>query len=534
MLAKLSVDQVLTKAKSHAKNGEVEEAQKLYQSVLQTYYKEAIDIKQRLGNLKNSKEINVKYNPSHEQLNSLLAYYQDKQFIEAEKLAISITQEFPTHQIGWKILGAVLDQSGRNSEAVNANQTAVKLSPQDAEAHFNLGNTLQKLQRLDEAEASYMKAISLKPDYVEAHNNLGNMLEKLQRLNEAEASLRKAIHYKPEYVEAHYNLGIMLQELGRLDESIEFLKQVIELNPNFIEGRRILNAVSSSAVKGWHVPMMNDKVRNNAYSEAIKLAVDDGAFVLDIGTGSGLLSLMAATNGAGKVITCETSKTIAKVAKEIVHSNGFGKKISVLNKKSTDLIVGKDLPKKADLIISEVLSAEFVGEGVRATALDAKQRLLKRNGKMIPQSGKIRISLIGDSPEVFDATTVTNVNGFDLSKFNSITKTKLGLSLRDKPLLLSPPIDAFNINICDGNEMLKEEKIITLQANRDGLCLGIIQWLWVHLYKDIEYENKPGENDSHWHTPVYLFDQPITLKAGDVLNVNAVLEQDKVWFYLSS
>ena len=104
MLAKLSVDQVLTKAKSHAKNGEVEEAQKLYQSVLQTYYKEAIDIKQGLGNLKNSKEINVKYNPSHEQLNSLLAYYQDKQFIEAEKLAISITQEFPTHQISWKIL----------------------------------------------------------------------------------------------------------------------------------------------------------------------------------------------------------------------------------------------------------------------------------------------------------------------------------------------------------------------------------------------------------------------------------------------
>ena len=110
----------------------------------------------------------------------------------------------------------------------------------------------------------------------------------------------------------------------------------------------------------------------------------------------------------------------------------------------------------------------------------------------------------------------------------------MGLSLRDKPLLLSPPKDAFNINICDGNEVLKEEKIITLQANRDGLCLGIIQWLWVHLYKDIEYENKPGENDSHWHTPVYLFDQPITLKAGDVLNVNAVLEQDKVWFYLSS
>ena len=394
MLAKLSVDQALAKAKFHAENGEVEEAHELYQSVLRNYYKEAIDIKQGLGNLKDSKEKGAKHSPSHKQLNILLEYYQDKQFIEAEKLAISITQEFPTHQFSWKVLGAVFDQSGRNSEALNANQTAVKLSPQDAEAHFNLGNTLQKLESLDEAEASYMKAISLKPDYVEVYNNLGNMLQKLERLDESEASLRKAIDFKPDYVEAHYNLGIMLQELGRLDESIESLKKVIELNPDFIEGRRSLNAVSSSAVKGWHIPMMNDKVRNNAYSEAIKLAIDDGAFVLDIGTGSGLLSLMAAANGAGKVITCETSNTIAKVAKEIVSSNGFGEKISVLNKKSTDLIVGKDLPQKADLIISEVLSAEFVGEGVRTTTLDAKQRLLKRNGKMIPQSGKIKISLI--------------------------------------------------------------------------------------------------------------------------------------------
>lgn len=534
MFAKLSVDHVLMKAKSHEKKGEVREAQKLYQSVLQTYCKEAKDIKQGLVNLNRSKETNFKHSPSHEQLNILLEHYQNKQLVEAEKLAISITQEFPTHQLSWKILGAVLDQSGRNSEALDANQIAVNLSTKDAEAHFNLGNTLQKLGRLDEAEASYVNALSLKPYYAEVYNNLGNMLRILGRLDDSEKNLRQAIAFKPDYVEAHYNLGIMLQEFGRLDESIECLKLVIELNPDFVKGRISLNTVSSSAVLGWHIPMMNDKVRNNAYSSAIKLAVDDGAFVLDIGTGSGLLSLMAAASGAGKIITCETSKTIAKVAKEIVCSNGFEEKISVLNKKSTDLIVGKDLPQKADLIISEVLSAEFVGEGVRTTALDAKQRLLKPGGTMIPQSGKIRISLIGDSPEIFDATTVANVNGFDLSKFNLISKTKVSISLRDKPLLLSAPKDAFNINLCDRSNVLKEEKIINLQANRDGLCLGIIQWLWVHLYKDIEYENKPGENASHWPTPIYLFDQPVTVKAGDVFNIKGVLGEDNVWFYRSS
>jgi Flp pilus assembly protein TadD len=103
--------------------------------------------------------------PSQAQLRSLLEHYQNGRFSEAEKLAISLTQQFPKHQFGWKVLGAVYGQTGRNSEAINANQTSVALSPEDAEAHSNLGNTLKELGRLNEAEASYTQAIALKPDF---------------------------------------------------------------------------------------------------------------------------------------------------------------------------------------------------------------------------------------------------------------------------------------------------------------------------------------------------------------------------------
>ena len=85
--------------------------------------------------------------PSQEQLTSLLEHYQNGRFGDAEKLAIFITHEFPSHNFSWKILGAVFKATGRNSEAVNANQTAVTLSPQDTEAHSNLGVTLQDLGR---------------------------------------------------------------------------------------------------------------------------------------------------------------------------------------------------------------------------------------------------------------------------------------------------------------------------------------------------------------------------------------------------
>ena len=102
-------------------------------------------------------------NPSQELLNRLLAEYQNGRYEDAEKLAVSITQEFPKHPFAWKILGAVLRAAGRKLEAVDANQRAVELSPQDADAHSNLGNTLEELLKLDEAEASYMQAIGEAP-----------------------------------------------------------------------------------------------------------------------------------------------------------------------------------------------------------------------------------------------------------------------------------------------------------------------------------------------------------------------------------
>ena len=173
--------------------------------------------------------------PSQKQLSNLLELYQSGQLNDAEKLAVSLTQDFPRHPFGWKALGAIFKAKGRNSEAVDANRKAVELSPQDAETYNNLGVTLQELGRLDEAEASSRQAIALNPDYAEAHSNLGNILRENGGIDKAEASYNQAIVLKPDYAEAHYNLGVTLQELGRLDEAEASYNQAILLNPNFAE-----------------------------------------------------------------------------------------------------------------------------------------------------------------------------------------------------------------------------------------------------------------------------------------------------------
>ena len=178
--------------------------------------------------------------PSQGEVNDLLTQYQSGQYEVAEKLAISMTQRHPNHQFAWKVLGAVLGTSGRLHDAVVANQKAVALAPNDAQAHSNLGNALKDISRLEEAEASYRQAITLKPDYAEAHYNLGVAIKDLGRLEEAEASYRQAITLKPNDVEAHSNLGTTLKDLGRLEEAEANYRQAIPLKPDLAEAHSIL------------------------------------------------------------------------------------------------------------------------------------------------------------------------------------------------------------------------------------------------------------------------------------------------------
>ena len=86
-------------------------------------------------------------NPSQQKLSSLLEHYQNGRLNDAEKLAVSISNEFPKHQFEWKVLGALLKQTGRVIDSLTAMQKSLQLAPQDAEAHCNLGNTLKELGR---------------------------------------------------------------------------------------------------------------------------------------------------------------------------------------------------------------------------------------------------------------------------------------------------------------------------------------------------------------------------------------------------
>ena len=173
--------------------------------------------------------------PPDKEVSVLLDSYQSGKLEVAEKLALTMSKKFPEYPFSWKILGAILEKQGRNIEALNANNKALSLVPNDVEALNNLGIILKNLKRLVEAESVFKKTLKLNSDNTAAHYNLGNTLKELGKLNEAEKSFRAAIDINPNFAFAYNNLGNTLKELGNNSEAITNLSKAITLNPNFTE-----------------------------------------------------------------------------------------------------------------------------------------------------------------------------------------------------------------------------------------------------------------------------------------------------------
>lgn len=181
--------------------------------------------------------------PVQHEINTLVTLFTAQNFTEALLNAQAMTQRFPQHGFGWKVLGAVLQRMGRDSDALAPMQKAAALSPNDPGTHYNLGVTLMELGRPDEAEASFRHALQLQPDYADAHYNLGVTLEELGRLDEAETAYRLAIQFKPDFAVAHCNLGGILHELGRRDEAGASYRLAIQINPDYAEAHNNLGNI---------------------------------------------------------------------------------------------------------------------------------------------------------------------------------------------------------------------------------------------------------------------------------------------------
>jgi precorrin-6B methylase 2 len=127
--------------------------------------------------------------------------------------------------------------------------------------------------------------------------------------------------------------------------------------------------------------MLHDDRRTGDYLAAVAQAVRPGDVVVDIGTGSGVMAIAAARAGARHVYAIEASD-IAGVAERVFVANGVEDRVTLIPGWSRQV----QLPEPADVLVSEVIGNEPLEEEILETTLDARRRLLKPDGRLVPNA----------------------------------------------------------------------------------------------------------------------------------------------------
>lgn len=284
--------------------------------------------------------------------------------------------------------------------------------------------------------------------------------------------------------------------------------------------------------------MLKDKIRTNAYRKAIEQNREDfkDKIVLDIGAGTGILSIFAARAGAKHVYAVEFAE-IAFFAREIIKKNGLEDKITILKGKMEDL----ELPvPQVDIIISEWMGYFLLYESMLDSVLWARDKYLKKDtGKMLPDRAQIYFAAIEDeSFKRQKADFWRNQYGVDMSIMTNVT-------------LKEPCIDYLNAyeNESDYNAIVTDKcKVIDLDlvhmkkedvnfaatyhlnVTKRSKVSAVIAWFDCHfenLHNKVVLSTSPYEPYTHWKNTIFYLDQPEEVMEGDVLKGSVAVRQSK-------
>lgn len=226
-------------------------------------------------------------------------------------------------------------------------------------------------------------------------------------------------------------------------------------NPNYLESYQNLQNVKNLCVERWHFRMLNNQFRNSGYQRAIKSKINAGyTNILDIGTGTGILSIYAHQAGGKTITACDSSETMINLADHILKKNKM-ENVKLINKLSNDLVCGEDLPEKVSMIVTEILDCGIFGEGILQTLIHAKENLLQSDGQIIPNS--VQIIIFGLSSKII-ALGNTNQN----ESFSDY----LYLNNRSLVAKRNEPYDAEDLSLVkDFDKMTSNAQALSLNFN---------------------------------------------------------------------
>lgn len=445
-------------------------------------------------------------------LNQAIAKVQINELSEALSILGNILKEEPSHFMALAWCGVVQSLKGEHLLAIEYFEKAYALSPFDAQIISNLGQSYMAIGLEQRAKIAFEKAFYINDKDAEASYYLGFFAEQNSDFDKATYYYKNAIEHSPYIRNSYVRLANIFHLKKNELEAFHLLRTATKLFPDDKELLYIKGQFTSKTIAGWHLPMLADKERNIAYEKAILSKVKPDDIVLDIGTGSGLLAMMAARAGAKHVYACEANPILADLAREIIISNGYRDKITIIPKHSSQIIIGEDMPEKADLIITEIFDCGIIGEEVLQTIDYAQKNLIKMSKNIIPQSA-ILYGRLTHCPHLQQFHKAEIVNGFDLTPMAQIAHplhykdAQINFETSKTSEIVS---EDFLIQKFDFRSHIVQHFISYTEARilKTSLADSVLLHFELELAEGIIFSSKNTKEEQHWKNPSQILLEP--------------------------
>lgn len=279
---------------------------------------------------------------------------------------------------------------------------------------------------------------------------------------------------------------------------------------------------------GAYGSMIADRVRVEAYAEALRKTVRKGSVVVEIGTGPGIFAVLACQLGASRVYAIEPAEII-QVAREVAAANGCADKIEFFERFSDRVT----LPTRAEVMVSDLRGVLPFFQRHIPAIVDARLRFLAPGGLMIPRIDTSWAAVVEASKPFGEI-----VDPWDKNPLNQDLEPACALAINDGQKVRVKPSQ-----LLTGHKLWTTLDYATVESpdvrgnlewtvERRGTGHGIVMWFDADLAEGIGFSNAPGAPETVYGSFFFPWTQPVSLEKGQSVCVTLeaqLVEDDYVW-----
>lgn len=275
---------------------------------------------------------------------------------------------------------------------------------------------------------------------------------------------------------------------------------------------------------GIHNLMLLDSIRTRTYAKAIKVNIKKGDVVVDVGTGTGILALLAVKAGAKKVYAIEPTEIIG-VARNIARDNGLENKIQFMNCRAEEA----EIPEKVDCVLSEWMGVFGIQDNMLPSVISIRDRYLKTEGKILPDKVSLHLALVS-SERIYHETVGKwrkSFQGLDYNHFADRNANDTHLITARPGELASNPIILKELDIKNGKIQRQYNENVKLVVKKGKRCHGVLGWFNAGFPKNITLDTSPYKPVTHWQQLFFPFKNPINPEEHEKINLSFKIREDR-------